>query len=64
MSITNSEMQIALSSGVDLRREGGGGGVDPFSGIRTPADPKGLPLYYFPISIFGDGPFGANIYQF
>ena len=35
---------------------GGGGGVRgrrPFSGIRTPAEPKGTPLYYFEISLFG-----------
>ena len=38
-------------AGADL----GGGGVwrmPPFSGIRPPADP----VYYFKISIFGDGP--------
>ena len=36
---------------------GGGGGSDILSpsGIRPPADPKGPPLYYFEISIFGDG---------
>ena len=38
--------------GVDL----GGGGGGALSGIRPPADPKGPPLYYFEISIFGDGP--------
>ena len=35
---------------------GGGGGRPPPSGIRPPADPKDPPLYYFEISIFGDGP--------
>ena len=53
---------------------GGGGGAFCLLGIRnsTPCRPKGsLPLYYFEIFIFGDGPkdfskgaFGANIYQF
>ena len=32
----------------------GGGGVD--TPLPQGFDPKGLPLYYFEISIFGDGP--------
>ena len=36
----------------------GGGAADAFlpSGIRPPADPKGPPLYYLEISIFGEVP--------
>ena len=39
----------------DLGRIGGGGRL-PFSGTRPPADPKGPSLYFFQISIFGNGP--------
>ena len=43
---------------VDLKAEadlggGGGGRTTLLSGIRPPAYPKGPPLYYFEISIFG-----------
>ena len=43
--------------GFRVTERGGGGGSDILSpsGIRPPADPKGPPLYYFEISIFGDG---------
>ena len=42
----------------------GGRRRTPHSGFRPTADPKGPPLYYFEIYIFGKVPFAANIHQF
>ena len=56
MAFGPSYFKESWHSGVDL---GGGGrwsGRPLSSGIRPPADLKGPPLYYFEISIFGDGP--------
>ena len=50
---------LTLRAGADLGGGGGGWGCGAFtlfSGIRLATDPKGPPLYYFEISIIGDGP--------
>ena len=59
----NREALVAQREGRDaLNREVIGsnpihaGGTDATSGISPPADPKGPPLYYFEISVFGDDP--------
>ena len=45
-------MKYTFNQG-EFRGGGGGGGDVPTSGIRRPADPKGLPLILFKKSIFG-----------
>ena len=53
-NLKSLESHSRTRSVADLGGEGGGR-LYP-SGIRPPVDLKGPPLYYFEISIFGDGP--------
>ena len=52
MIIKSPESKLYFESGADL---GEGADASPLRD-SAPTDPKGPPLYYYDIPIFGDGP--------